>query len=195
MSDRPMIFSAPMIRALREGRKTQTRRHVHDGLRFHRLGDLGETAESMLEAIYWRVGDRAWVREAWGRDWYDDGQTRAWKYFVYKADNDKSPRDNGDDRPWSSPIHMPRRASRITLTVTGVRVQRLQDISTSDCISEGIPEGNPWRPGAEDEREAFRALWESIHGDGAWALNPWVAALSFTVALANIDTLPKVAAA
>lgn len=87
----------------------------------------------------------------------------------YRADDDQSYIDK-----YRPSIHMPRRFSRITLEVTEVRVQRLQDISTSDCWAEGIPSS----PDVDPVHE-YRDLWESINGKDSWAANPWVWAVSF----------------
>ncbi len=106
---------------------------------------------------------------------------------------------------WRPSIHMPRWASRLTLTVSEVRVERLRDISEADAIAEGVsngmrPDGSPfWAPPAgfggtrfiDTARHAFADLWKTIHGHESWAANPWVAAISFTVTPANIDSLPE----
>ena len=93
---------------------------------------------------------------------------------------------------WRPSIHMPRSASRLTLTVTEVRVQRLQDISEEDARAEGI-EGEflPWPQGYWTYRPYFAELWNSLHGPDAWDANPWVVALSFTVQHGNIDQIGK----
>ena len=88
---------------------------------------------------------------------------------------------------WKSPIHMPRWASRLTLVVTDVRVQRLHSINEADAIREGV---TLIEESLENPRDAFVLLWNSIHGPEAWALNPWVAALTFTVHRCNIDQMP-----
>lgn len=106
------------------------------------------------------------------------------------------------DRP---SIRMPRWASRLTLTVSEVRVQRLQDISEEDAIAEGVsngtrPDGSPfWAPPVgfggtrfiDSARHAFADLWKTIHGHESWAANPWSAAISFSTTSANIDSLPE----
>ncbi len=89
-------------------------------------------------------------------------------------------------RMWRSSIHMPRWASRITLEVTGVRVERLQDISAEDCIAEGIVSTLRGHDAACDLRDQYRALWEQINGSGSWALNPFVWVTEF----GRIDGLP-----
>ena len=95
---------------------------------------------------------------------------------------------------WRYPIHMPRWASRLTLTVTDVRVQRVQEISEDDARSEGfgslITTVDKLGPSIT-ARDGFREIWNSIHGPGAWDANPWVAAISFTVHRCNIDTMEE----
>lgn len=205
MADRPIIFSAPMVLALLEGRKTQTRRvlgrHGEGRGRYNIFNadpawsdsyvlDPGN-AEWRERDTPWKVGDRLWVREAWAAGACAGDMPpshlapRFWRVenggLWYRAGGEPAhpitPRGK-----WRSPIHMPRWASRLTLTVTDVRVQRLQEISEEDALAEGVertrfPERGDW--GWPQER--FRTLWERIHGPGAWEANPWVAAISFTV--------------
>ncbi len=190
MPDRPIIFSALMVRALLDGRKTQTRRLLkpqHDS-----------KGRGFLDSkLPYATGDRLWVREAWSGD-YDmraikpqDRFGPARQPIWYWAD---TKRDCGQwERP-RSPIHMPRWASRITLTVTDVRVQRVQDISNENAIAEGIePHGHAFTGYGKQADvwmapyDSFASLWNSIHGPGAWDANPWVCALAFTVRKGNID--------
>ena len=193
MTDRPIIFSAPMVRALLEGRKTQTRRV---------LKPQPSSVSDKVDALFrFRLGDRLWVREAWAAHHeYDkcrpsgiSSHEDIWRV----ADGPVVPVWTGRCR---SPIHMPRWASRLTLTVTEVRVQRLQEISTRDCIAEGIApdlaEAMEAALGSElAHRHAYhdtyvagyRDLWNSLHGADAWDANPWVAAVRFTVEHRNID--------
>lgn len=209
MAERPILFSAPMVRALLAGTKTQTRRVVKlphqnplgqweptrfggpNGGRTKR----GETIPEQggiwhtrtgdhLGCPHGHPGDRLWVREAWAR------YRSAYGKPVYRADPEwvgvPSPQANGR---WRPSIHMPRHASRITLEVTGVRVERLQDISEADSIAEGIhkPLGSQfWHtdPGAnilpgDTPVWAYRNLWESINGPGAWDANPFVWVVEF----------------
>lgn len=204
MADRPIIFSAPMIHALLDGRKTQTRRVLRP-----QPSARPELHEPMSdEDAYWAVfdgdeiahrvqvpyapGDRLWVRE--GHAMVPATAYRMSEGVAQNADpkdcdraciyREGWDRSNGGFR-WRSPIHMPRWASRLTLTVTDVRVQRLQEISEADAMAEGA------QPQATEVlrtyREAFSELWNSIHGPGAWYANPWVAAISFTVERRNID--------
>lgn len=210
MSDRPILFSAPMVRAILAGTKTQTRRAVKPWE--PRLMNLRRPVPDDVSYLpdftcyrstcpYGQPGDRLWVRETWAfgthalaaaRD--EDGP------FVYAADGTTQGRLC--DR-WRPSIHMPRSASRITLEVTGVRVERLQDISEADARAEGascrrISSGDArmglsdwWSfgtdRGGEDIGGAFTAkqgyelLWESINGAGSWDANPWVWVIGFDV--------------
>lgn len=221
MTDRPLIFSAPMVRALLDGRKTQTRRALTlGGRRPDYIGPRGCTADPACWgwddgeggyiladrdpddrraaswhdfAASWRAGDRAWVRErfavsgiGWGKK---PSEARGGKVHFY-ADPEHGWQDYWGS--WRPSIHMPRWASRLTLIVTDVRVQRLQDILTEDCRAEGCSGGHGSIPGygfSATPGEHFRALWNSLHGAEAWAANPWVCALTFTVQLGNIDQL------
>lgn len=232
MSDLPIIFSAPMVRAFLEGRKTQTRRIIKpqpskpwgsaalDGSRFWTYESLtGEVIEE------WRLpyapGDRLYVREshslhrAHGQDFKrpaDDHGVRwgPWSGLPIAVSPDKTQvayYRQGFDRSgppkWRPSIHMPRWASRLTLTVTDVRVQRLQDCSAADARAEGVVHNNAVDPkaplplwsvpgtdaGGKHPQDAYAALWNSLHGPEAWDANPWVAAYSFTVQQGNIDRI------
>lgn len=201
MTSRPIIFSGPMVRAILEGRKTQTRRVLKP-----------QPSQVSGSAVwfdwqpgkeppkpYCKPGDLLWVREAFiGARGYDAQPPSKWgnKPTWYVADG----APDGDswrflsDRVHPS-IHMPRWASRITLIVEDVRVQRLQDISEEDAMAEGVDaylpghgcatavearalraEGYPYSP---SYRDGFGVLWTRIHGPGAWEANPWVAAITF----------------
>jgi hypothetical protein len=182
VKERGIIFSAPMVRALLEGRKTQTRRVIPDG---GRCLDLDDDAEDRYHAGTWgeekygHPGERLWVRETWAPDPVYEDERRV----CYRA----TAADESCIR-WKPSIFMPRWASRITLEVTEVRVQRLQDISEEDARAEGVAEGRIPADGQDDgrcvlhptRRRAFEVGWDSINGDRApWASNPWVWAISF----------------
>ena len=178
MNERPILFSAPMIRAILSGAKTQTRRTVHP---MH-MSITGE----LLRYPYGEPGDRLWARETWAHDADSLEMLRA------LVDDIMPTRDygpyyratgayEGSGLRWRPSIHMPRWASRITLEVTDVRVERLQSISEEDALAEGV-DPLEWSggPANADARAAFRELWESINGKRApWATNPWVWAISF----------------
>lgn len=234
MTDRPILFSAPMIRALLEGRKTQTRRVMPDGPDGEWFvdpvpgGGLAWVAPEGAPRIAIRLpvatGDTLWVREAWQTGpSYDDlspSELGGDEPVRYDADGhvetwgwEKLGQVWGRKRP---SMFMPRWASRLTLTITDVRVQRLQDMTEDDAEAEGCvcaeeivditstPSGHPmevtgdrWRvPGIGDDEEGFEDgvecyanLWNSLNekrGYG-WDANPWVVAYSFTVETRNID--------
>lgn len=182
MADRPIIFGAPMMRALLNGEKSQTRRYA-------RLSPCCA------------IGDRLWVREAWACLGMKPSQADGAIYRVgHPEARARGPRV---DARWRPSIHMPRWASRMTLVVTDVRSQRLQEISRDDAIAEGIRRvgGSALRweawSGAEGQEsatpvEAFAVLWDSIHGPGAWSANERVWAITFEVRHGNIDA-PEVA--
>lgn len=215
---RPILFSAPMVRALLDGRKTQTRRIVKpqpNGTESVSPCHWVETGWSTsrgssgclcrpVRCPYGQPGDLLWVRETFCSD--DDTPT------IYKADGDEELYIKNHDLlctnlPWKPSIHMPRWTSRLTLEITGVRVERLQDITEEDAKAEGIvfcerdsdgaewyslPE---WKWQSPAAARAYRTLWESINGSGSWDANPWVWVLEFTVHRCNVDDLLKRTAA
>jgi len=208
MKERPILFSAPMVRALLDGTKTQTRRVVKPRpdwamgkrcmLQPHELaGEVNQGEYS--NCPYGQPGDRLWVRETWCGEidghtsqliYNEDGNTykclyRADGHHVVLDDGDgftKTNKDGSEASPWKPSIHMPRWASRITLEITGVRVERLQDISIADAMTEGVVETNDTLRGLEpcmEWRYAYEDLWKSINGPGSWDLNPWVWVIEF----------------
>lgn len=123
---------------------------------------------------YGKVGDRLWVRETFGESWH-----HAQPDYFYRADDNASIESHPDFDGWKPSIHMPRLASRITLEITGVRVERLNNIHRSDAIAEGC-EMPSQRKGMHRWPEAqFADLWESINGPGSWDANPWVWVVEF----------------
>lgn len=211
MADRPIIFSAPMVSALLDGRKTQTRRiyrvppgsYVEQG----RIWAMTDGCPHGDAALPYAPGDRLWVREAWAVsgdfaainsfDWakFHDPRRMFQENLRFRADADAY---ETAVQAWRYPIHMPRWASRLTLIVTDVQVQRLQEISEDDARAEGVlPDGFEGYRGHEGTIGyptaiwAFRHIWNSIHGPDAWDANPWVAAISFTVHRCNIDTMEE----
>lgn len=211
MTERPILFSGSMVRALLAGTKRQTRRllqprHLNGSGWPMPDGNASSNALTANLARYSPYGqprDRLWVRETWHTSVGADGRAPAalgghgWPVW-YAADGHGEPRFTGahDGGPafltkgkTRVSIHMPRWASRLTLEVTEVRVQRLQEISEEDARAEGVFHGNDLdRTSYTDThnpvttRDAFRALWSSINGVRAdWASNPWVWAISFEV--------------
>lgn len=205
MKERPILFSAAMVRALRAGTKTQTRRPVKGAA----LEWLQDTFDPQFVALpenllspYGFAGARLWVREAFRFEKRFDAQP---------------PRDvpagslvgiEAASHPWHMPggfgkvrpsMFMPRWASITTLEVTEIRIERLQDISEADALAEGVGwrrigtgdartglrsayglacDENVW---ADSAKTAYQYLWESINGSGSWDANPWVWAVSFKV--------------
>lgn len=211
MADRPILFSAPMVLALLAGTKTQTRRilkpqpNMLNGGKPLNDGRGSYSTEGGWKRIPIARGDRLWVREAWRcNGWAIDVATifyGASEGEGYTAMCEQYP--VADKKPlritsgWRPSIHMPRWASRLTLTVTDVRVERLQDISEADAIAEGCGQyssstklSRPFNPDWKGiYREGYAELWNEINGSGAWEANPWVVAYTFTVQNGNIDKI------
>lgn len=182
MKERPILLNAEMVRAVLAGRKTQTRRMLTP-----RQLNMIDAAASIGECYpleyghqhensqsYYRewcpfgaVGNRLWVRETWARYNIDQDSHD----IAYCA---TTPDDWPKEGRWRPSIHMPRWACRITLEITGVRVERLQDISEADARAEGIT-GSLVR----DVTAAYSALWQSIYGEKIWQANPWVWVIEF----------------
>ncbi|RWR32508.1 hypothetical protein D2T31_00555 [Sinirhodobacter populi] len=201
MADRPIIFTTPMVRALLDGKKTQTRRVVaqpRDDEQWHRYPAgwflIERWNDLYRKNLSWLVGDRLWVRETWSarmsHGWtIADARSRMFQEeILYKADS-----HDAIDGWWPS-IHMPREFSRLTLTVTDVRVQQLQEITLGDICAEGLARSiYDFRP-VQRGFNAWIELWDGLNAERGfgWDANPWVAALTFTVERRNIDR--KVAA-
>ena len=211
MKDRPILFSAPMVRAILDGTKTQTRRVLKTQPPFlarirHAWFDApvyGFTDEDVPAAKWWKIKcpygqprQRLWVRET------IELRTLTGNSYpspVYSADGahvmDGDRRASNHEfmrRRVRPSIHMPRWASRITLEIVSVRVERLQDISeegaTNDCTVEGVFHAGLSVPSYDEavsagfksvEKLMFQYLWESINGAGSWAANPWVWVIEF----------------
>ena len=208
IKERPILFAGPMVRAILEGRKTVTRRalnaqalkNIGYGVQLgecHELPSEGPLHPNSIDYYndfcpYGQPGDRLWVRETWmdlrgtGVEHRPDPSGPLQRY-AYRADSppgsyaDEARKDFG--LKWKPSIHIPRVASRILLEITGVRVERLQDISRADIRAEGLqcppelasddvsPNYRDWYPAA------WRELWESTGGD--WDANPWVWVVEF----------------
>ena len=192
MKERPILFNGSMVRALLAGTKTQTRRvmkpqprRVDGGVPF---GDApqwahAEPGTAMMRCPYGQRGDRLWVRETFQR-FTDDGET------LYKADPagleamNELMRDEYIEARWRPSIHMPRWASRITLEITSVRVERLQDIDISAAQAEGVSDTGPLILDSAGNEQGgpiaeYAVLWEQINGPGSWDANPWVWVVEF----------------
>ncbi|KKO55869.1 hypothetical protein LG59_5093 [Serratia ureilytica] len=222
MKERPVIFNSEMVRAILNGRKTQTRRVIKN----QRMGDCwsvkpaevplyerhshdwwlptGTKPYSALPVCpFGQVGDQLWVRETF-MDLTGTGieaTTGKFEGFAYRADT--SAGSYGDEvrkeygLNWTPSLHMPRKACRILLEITAVRVERLNDISEEDAKAEGVRaiENNFGNgpaycdyllPNLDDAAEwynrasdSFRSLWKSIYGAENWSANPWVWVIEF----------------
>lgn len=165
--ERPILFSAPMVRAILNGTKTQTRRACKGQRELSNIHDF-----QLDRCPYGKIGELLWVRETFLQD--TNG-------FIYRADGDFE----GNAvilGGWKPSIYMPRWASRINLEVTGIRVERLQDISEEDAIAEGVRITDEYTGCADDidsHRHAYKFLWESINGKGSWDMNPFVWVVEF----------------
>lgn len=232
MRERPIIFSSPMVRAILEGRKTQTRRILKiqppdDGYQLLRVVDTsgprkkinklhwGKVSDNKLRVLhsderhfdcpYGQPGDQLWVRETWGNVAFatdEDGFHYAWNpdrpsikvrelpfgkgyysgHIIYRADGEfEWSNEYGDEQScWHPSIHMPRAASRITLEITNIRIERLNDISEEDARAEGVHRRMDYEKNCYwTESYVFSELWESINGSGSWVLNPWVWVIEF----------------
>lgn len=190
MKEKPILFSGPMVQAIMAGRKTMTRRivkpqpaAVFHGVPFRRVHGHGEKPEP-IDCPYGQPGDRLWVRETFGcigRSPKDGPPCKGEEASTcYKATDDVVPHII----KWRPSIHMPRWASRITLEVTEVRLERLQGITEEDCYLEGAlrkpSKDSPFPHTFETvARATFMNLWESINGYGSWDENPWVWVVQF----------------
>ncbi|MGJ3290048.1 hypothetical protein [Klebsiella michiganensis] len=201
MKERGMIFNGEMVRAILDGRKTQTRRPIKwKQTRFTEIGERedgskwpwSEDAEHACD--FWHpcpfgaVGDRIWVRETWA-----EAGASAPDLKLYRAtypEHVPSIYENvppAEEIHWTPSIHMPRWASRILLEITDVRVERLNSISQEDAKAEGM-ELTGWRPTYSDPDSGgevmtpydnFAELWSSIYGEESWNANGWVWVIEF----------------
>lgn len=247
MSHRQILFSGPMVRALLDGRKTQTRRVVKPklveliewfagdaeddtvapsdfvGLNYYKWFDELKNGKHVERGPEWLLhsteypeegiipvgrlhgapGDHLWVRETWAApDYCDEIKPSEFASCTWYRADDSGPFETGaipvpgEKRGrWRPSIHMPYWASRITLRISDVRVERLQEISEADAKAEGIQyserlegytveEGNFFH--CSDPRRSFEGLWESINGPDSWDENPWVWVIEFEVIPKNL---------
>lgn len=187
MKERPILFSAPMVRAILEGRKTQTRRILKPQPTWHNTNlptMIGNTAvfgvisdnypQCDWKCPYGQPGDRLWVKETHLCTAADEVHFRADGNFPEGAAKMLG--------GWRPSIFMFRRFSRILLEITAVRVERLQDISDEDALAEGVHRMDwEYENGecCETARDAYAMLWDHINGAGSWDANPWVWCVSF----------------
>jgi len=178
VKERPILFKPEMVQAIIAKEKTVTRRKVKDPDK---------------PCPYGQVGDRLWVKETWS-------ENRNWTGWAYAYKLEKCTWYDEDMKGlWNSPMFMPRKASRIILEITNVRVERLNDISASSAEREGValtkfwtPKELEWKPFEEKwwddftfwsnyPQIVFKRLWESINGEGSWQENPLVWVIEFKV--------------
>ena len=200
MRERPILFNGAMVRAILSGEKTQTRRALRPQPYIDANGNfcwngsnfgqdtagvpLARTLASQIPSSrngrvfcpFGKIGDRLWVRESWQFEINAMGSAREEDGpFVYAADTYQTGRRI--EERWRPSIHMPRWACRLVLEITAVRVERLQAISTQDCLAEGITTRFKVADAADDLRIQFRDLWNDTGGD--WDSNPWVWVIEF----------------
>ncbi|MBZ6397243.1 MULTISPECIES: hypothetical protein [Pantoea] len=226
MRERPIIFNADMVRAVLDGRKTQTRRIMREQpevipkedefdqpgfwIPFNAGKTMVRNEDMYIACPFGLKGDRLWVRETWSVvshafdddglmiDYAPDRPAKAVHekpfgrgyysgHAIYAADGGFTWGDDDgcvDGRScWKPSIHMPRWASRITLEITGVRVERLNSMTESDALAEGCNGGHDSIPGymySATPHEHFHHVWQSIYGADSWQANPWVWVIEFT---------------
>ena len=170
MKGKPILFNGTMVRAILEGRKTQTRRIIKEKPPYF-LVDEGRPiwADKYGDyhdrySPYGIPGDRLWVRETWAQDLHGE--------IFYAADHLNKP---STVEKWKPSIFMPRKISRITLEIVNIRVERVQDITETDALAEGII---PSEIGITN-KTCYQLLWDHINGAGDWKLNPWVFVIEF----------------
>lgn len=217
MTVKPILFSGAMVRALLDGRKTQTRRVLKNietlpQGRFHVFNAHGGTVgvpecdvpAEALNYVPYAAGDYLYVRENFGR-------AGGGEPICYQATWEKDGWEVSSGAKWSPSIHMPRAASRLTLEVQKVRVQRLHDINDTDAVAEGIKPQHKQSAhdggcvlgwgydgldgyGERTPAMAFRHLWDGLNAKRGfgWDANSWVMALTFTVHKTNIDAFLEV---
>lgn len=195
MKERPILFSAPMVRAILDGSKTQTRRVIKGASGAPYTGALGP---NISDCKHGKPGDQIWVRETF-RLFDNSNECACFEYPcgcpptgtpVYRADT------LCNESKWKPSIFMPRWASRISLEITGIRVERLNDISDADAVAEGIecvgggascypwknygqPQGAPQHMHCSSPVTSFVTLWTKINGPDSWKANPWVWVIEF----------------
>lgn len=195
MSEKPILFNTEMVRAILDGRKTMTRRVIKsdvsnqfdidtDGTAFAYIDQATGYSYKPQDICKYKVGDILWVRETWRKNQYGTG----WSWD-YKA----SPEywNMPEEWPWKPSIFMPRDAARIFLKVTGVRVERVQEITEDDAMDEGVKDPYDYQPPAYYEqpqikglginKSAFAGLWDSINAKRGygWDKNSWVWVIDF----------------
>jgi len=208
MKERPILFSGPMVRAILDGRKTQTRRVVkpqpHAGWSLEKMGTItsphpkrGKFGQficqnapmgkvwDLIPCPYGQPGDRLWVKETWKPDPAFGFSAKDKPTQIPEGTNilfrSTLPKDHPKAalQPWRPCLFMRRWMSRIALEIVSVRVERLNDCSEADAQAEGYDFAPTRCPDEYDPMTWYRDLWESINGPGSWAANPWVWVVEF----------------
>jgi hypothetical protein len=203
MKEYPILMSTPMIRAIMEGRKTQTRRIIkipdliaypdrfvyqgnsnefdiprkaipYDDRLYHSWILINSNGCSWVDCSR-KPGDVLWVRETWMTA--PNADIMPDEPYKYKASVSAQFLDEWE-RSWKPSIFMPKEACRIKLLVKDIQVERLQDITEEDAIAEGV-QFNPKAPTSTTNKGAYAKLWESINGKGSWSKNQWVWKITF----------------
>ena len=186
VNERPILFSGQMVRAILDGTKTQTRRVVKgewaDSLTREVVANEARRLQASCDCPYGQPGDRLWVRETFHScpHCVERGVVPC-GVPLYRADPDDRPLNpKCAAHAWRPSIFMPRWASRLTLEITEVRVERVQDISYADVIEEGCPSPAHTLASPEDHDWYIR-LWDSLNARRgySWESNPYVWALTF----------------
>lgn len=207
ISERPILFQTDMVKAILEGKKTQTRRTkkldlinecpvcwMYKGTTptlnpdTHVFGRLNKDDKVIfhhkVKSSYGKPGDLLWVRETWLKLDRDHVITNQ---FSYKANGDAETEDlrkdyikSGRKYQWKPSIHMPKSAARIWLMIEDIRVERLQDISEKDARAEGVKRGH-WPFEESWGRSGFIDLWEYINGHNSWHQNPWLWVIKYRI--------------
>lgn len=215
MRESPILFNADMVRAVLDGRKSQTRRiikpqpferswsrHDHQIEIVSGRAENGDEIDGLLaytkssggewhaKCPFGQAGDRLWVRETFrvhsratdvATLVYKASEQQSWTQQTHRVPIEKCNKPAVVDTCTPS-IHMPRWASRITLEITGVRVERLNSMTESDALAEGCNGGHDSIPGymySATPHEHFHHVWQSIYGDDSWQANPWVWVVEF----------------
>lgn len=208
MKEKPILLNADMVRAVLDGRKTQTRRIIAPSMRtadvqfeLHQQADGSWTpmhtfnegsfdktgSERPIKCPFGAVGDRLWVRETFrvhsratdvATLVYKASEQQSWTQQTHRVPIENCNKPAVVDK-WTPSIHMPRWASRITLEITGVRVERLASISNEDAGKEGYPADPAPYGGQMDQWLWFRQLWDGIYPEQSFKVNPWVWVIEF----------------
>ncbi|EOI7429772.1 hypothetical protein ACTJ5H_002702 [Yersinia enterocolitica] len=188
MNEKPILFNSEMVNAILSGRKTMTRRIISEKT-LHLFGVAASSGEchpielcdQRSQSYYLdfcplgKPGDQLWVREAFAAGLCTEST------LAYRATHKTEDLEEGwgETIKWTPSIHMPRWASRINLLITGIRVERLNTISTGDAMAEGYPAEREATGGSLDAWLWFRDLWDGIYPDNTFEVNPWCWVIEF----------------